>query len=76
VFRSDCGYSTSDEEAMRAKRVLEEVRSKGVKVHHMQKMLCSSSVTKILAGKLRPPRELYNRILSFGTSYGVNHEET
>jgi hypothetical protein len=61
---------------MRARRVLEKVRGKGVKVGHMERQLRNQSVGKILSGKMRPPRELYARILAWGESYGVNHEET
>jgi hypothetical protein len=76
MYRQSSESSTSDEEAMRARRVLEKVRGKGVKVGHMERQLRNQSVGKILAGKMRPPRELYVRILAWGTSYGVNHEET
>jgi hypothetical protein len=76
MYRQDSEHSTSDEEAMRARRVLQAARAKGLKVEHMERMLRSSSVKKVLGGKMRPPRELYLRILAWGESYGVSHEET
>lgn len=66
-------YSTTDEtDAAKAASILSKlIKEKGIKVHHLEKMLRTTTIKPIASGKMRPPRETFERIIKLGETYGI-----
>lgn len=59
----------TEEESARAEEILQTLRERGLKIKHLEKLLLSTSIKFIASGKMRPNREVFERIISLGALY-------
>lgn len=66
----------SEEEQRRAENVIRVlVEEKGIKIHHLAKMLHTTTIKKIAQGNMRAPRETLERIVKLGETYGIRIDQ-